>query len=68
MNNKKKKKKKFKVAVEWSMMGFVYQEADDLDEAIQIVNTDPDIPLPENGEYMDGSFSTNHQASVELNT
>ena len=47
--------KTWKIPVIWSKMGTVNVEADTLDEAIEIAATD-DIPLPDNGEYVDCSF------------
>ena len=51
-------KKKIKLPVTWEVCGFVEVEAKSIEEAIEIFERDIDhIPLPENCEYVDGSFS-----------
>lgn len=46
-----------KVAVTWSMCGFVDVDAPDMETAMEKFNRDCDhIPLPADGEYVDGSF------------
>lgn len=46
-----------KVAVTWSMCGFVDIDAPDMETAMEKFNRDCDhIPLPTDGEYVDGSF------------
>ena len=47
--------KKWKIPVTWEMCGMVEIEADTLEEAMKIVETDMSIGLPE-GEYIEGSF------------
>lgn len=47
--------KKWKIPVAWEMSGVVEIEADTLEEAMEIVETDMSIGLPE-GEYIEGSF------------
>ena len=56
---------KFRVAVEWSMYGEVEVDADTLQEAIEKVEDDLDMPLPE-GEYIDDSFVVNSEFSEFL--
>ena len=49
--------KTYKIGVVWQMYGSVEVEANSLTEAIHIVHS-RDVPLPENGEYIEGSFGT----------
>ena len=56
---------KFKVAVEWVMTTDVVIEAETLEDAILQVE---DIPeLPDDGDYLDGSFQVNTEVTRELN-
>lgn len=61
---------KFRVPVEWAMCGWVTVEAETPTEAIKTVREQSDtIPLPEDGEYIDGSFKINsddHQPADDL--
>ena len=46
-----------KLAVTWQMCGFVDVETDTIEEAIDKFDEESDhIPLPSDGEYVDGSF------------
>ena len=54
---------KFKVAVSWECFGVVEIEAESLEDALCIAETDPDIPLPE-GEYVDGSYSADYEQTM----
>lgn len=46
-----------KVAVTWSMCGYVDIEADTMEEAMKKFNeTSDEIDLPTDSEYVDGSF------------
>jgi len=49
-------KKIYKVPVSYEMYGYVYIEADDLEEACSIAEEDETIPLPYNAEYVEGSW------------
>jgi hypothetical protein len=46
--------KTYKIGVVWQMYGSVEVEANSLEEAVKKV--DDGVPLPENGEYIEGSF------------
>lgn len=48
----------YKIPVEWSCYGIVRIEAKSLKSAIEIVETDTNILLPE-GNYIDGSWKVN---------
>jgi len=56
----------YKVPVVWQMYGYVEVEADSLAEAIHEAE---DAPLPDNGEYIEGSFEVDAEGSAlnELN-
>lgn len=56
---------KFKVAVEWVVTTDVVVEAETLEDAILKVEDMPE--LPDDGEYLDGSFEVNHEVTRELN-
>lgn len=46
--------KTYNIGVVWQMYGTVEVEANNLEEAIHILHS-TDVPLPENGEYIEGS-------------
>jgi hypothetical protein len=47
--------KTYKIPVVWQMMGTVEVQAESLDDAVGKV-LDTSVPLPEDGEYIEGSF------------
>lgn len=50
--------KVWKIPVTWEMYGVVRVEADTLKAAMEIAeDPDGDIPLPEDGNYVDGSWA-----------
>ena len=53
--------KTYKIGLIWQMYGYVEVEANSLAEAIHIVHS-TDVPLPENGEYIEGSFEVDYSA------
>ena len=56
-----------KVAVTWSMCGFVDIDADTMEEAMKKFNEESDyIKLPTDGEYVDGSFELSSQDVGEM--
>lgn len=56
-----------KVAVTWSMCGFVDIDADTMEEAMEKFNKEADyIKLPTDGEYVDGSFELSSQDVEEM--
>lgn len=59
--------KTFTIAVEWVMYGEVKVEAENLDDAIGIAQNDPEIGLPLDGEYLDGSWEVNKEITSEIN-
>lgn len=48
--------KKWNIPVTWEMCGIVQIEADTLEEAMDIAKNDANVPLPEDKNYVDGSF------------
>lgn len=54
--------KTYKIGVVWQVYGYVEVEADSLTEAVLIAE---DAPLPDNGEYIEGSFEVDHDGLVE---
>ena len=57
--------KTYKVAVEWTMTKTLMIAADDLDEAMELAQ---DKDLPDDGEYLDESFTVNTELSEEINS
>lgn len=55
--------KTYKIGVVWQMYGTVEVEANNLEEAIHIVHS-TDVPLPDNGEYIEGSFEVDVEGSA----
>lgn len=53
---RERKERTYKIPVIFSMIGHVEVKAHSLREAIDIVNTDPSIPLPEDASYLEDSF------------
>lgn len=48
--------KKWNIPVTWEMCGIVQIEANTLEEAMEIVKNDVDVPLPFDKHYVDDSF------------
>ena len=55
--------KTYKIGVVWQMYGTVEVEANNLEEAIHILHS-TDVPLPDNGEYIEGSFEVDVEGSA----
>ena len=55
--------KTYKIGVVWQMYGTVEIEANNLEQAIHILHS-TDVPLPENGEYIEGSFEVDVEGSA----
>lgn len=57
MLNKDKDTISWRIPVSWEMSGYINVEAETLEEAIEIAcNDEGTIPLPDNGDYVDGSW------------
>ena len=49
--------KKWKIPVTWEVCGYVYVDADTLEEAMEMARDDEGvIPLPTESDYVDGSW------------
>ena len=55
--------KTYKIGVVWQMYGTVEVEANNLEQAIHILHS-TDVPLPDNGEYIEGSFEIDSEGSA----
>jgi hypothetical protein len=51
--------KDFKVPVHWHMYGYITVKSDTLQHAAEIAASDMGLALPDNGEYVDGSWEVN---------
>ena len=48
------------------MHGYVYVHAESMDEAVdKVQNGDGDMPLPDDADYVEGSFEVDHDGIVE---
>jgi len=54
----------YRIPIEWSLCEEVTVEAESLEDAIQLAN---EVPLPSNGEYIDGSFEVREEIVEECN-
>jgi len=55
--------KTYKIGVVWQMYGTVEVEANNLEQAIHILHS-TDVPLPDNGKYIEGSFEIDSEGSA----
>jgi len=60
-------KKTFKIPVSWEMYGYVYVEAEDLEEACSIAEVSETIGIPDNGEYVDCSWRVDWEVAEMFN-
>jgi len=58
--------KTYKIACTWEVCGEAEVEANSLKEALDKVEEDDDLPLPE-ANYIDGSFRIDREMSKHLN-
>ena len=59
--------KTFKIPVEWSVYAIVDIEAETIEDAIKKFHeTEDDIPLPTDSEYIDGSFKISCDEDEEV--
>lgn len=56
----------FKISMDWEVYATAYIEADNLKQAIELVNSD-DFPLPTDTHFVDGSFKVDMQSTMALN-
>ena len=52
----------YKIPVVWQMYGYVEVQAESMSEA---VNKAYDVPLPEDGSYIEGSFEVDESGIVD---
>ena len=57
--------KEWKVKVYWTMGGEVTVKADTLQHAAEIAESDMGIGLPDNGEYLEGSWEVDWVSTEE---
>lgn len=59
---------KFKIPITWEVCGEIEVEAESLDEAVEMVDFDPDeVTVPQEWEIVEGSVNTNYQLVELLN-
>ena len=59
--------KTYKVPVVYQMYGYVYVHAESMDQAVdKVQNGDGDMPLPDDADYVEGSFEVDHDGIVLL--
>jgi len=52
--------------VVYQMYGYVYVHAESMAEAVdKVQNGDGDMPLPDNADYVEGSFEVDHDGIVD---
>ena len=57
--------KTYKIGVVWQMYGYVDVEANSLEEAVkEVEDGGGDMPLPMDGEYIEGSFEVDVEGSA----
>lgn len=57
--------KTYKIGVVWQMYGYVEVEANSLEEAVkEVEDGGGDMPLPMDGEYIEGSFEVDVEGSA----
>lgn len=58
----------FKISVEYNMYGTVDVEAESLEEALKYAKENiDDLPLPDNSEYIDGSYKVDEESTRMIN-
>lgn len=58
--------KTYNVPVVWQMYGYVTVKAESMAEAVdEVENGGGDMPLPMDGEYIEGSFEVDHEGIVD---
>jgi len=58
--------KTWRVPVTWEMCGYVEIKANTLQKAIEITKQDDSIPLPADGDYVDGSFQLSYPEAAAV--
>ena len=58
--------KYYEIPCTWEVYGTVEIEADRLEEAIELAERD-DSPMPDDSDYVDGSFQVDRDIAEEIN-
>ena len=58
--------KYYEIPCTWEVYGTVEIEADSLEEAIELAERD-DSPMPDDSDYVDGSFQVDRVIAEEIN-
>ena len=58
--------KYYEIPCTWEVYGTVEIEADSLEEAIELAERD-DSPMPDDSDYVDGSFQVDRDIAEEIN-
>ena len=58
--------KYYEIPCTWEVYGTVEIEADSLEEAIELAERD-DSPMPDESDYVDGSFQIDRDIAEEIN-
>ena len=58
--------KYYEIPCTWEVYGTVEIEADSLEEAIELAERD-DSPMPDESDYVDGSFQVDRDIAEEIN-
>lgn len=59
--------KTFTIPVSYEMYGFIKVEAETLDEALEIAETDETLDLPDSAEYVQDSWQVDREAADMYN-
>ena len=58
--------KYYEIPCTWEVYGTIEIEADSLEEAIELAERD-DSPMPDDSDYVDGSFQVDRDIAEEIN-
>ena len=58
--------KYYEIPCSWEVYGTMEIEADSLEEAIELAERD-DSPMPDDSDYVDGSFQVDRDIAEEIN-
>ena len=58
--------KYYEIPCTWEVYGTIEIEADSLEEAIELAERD-DSPMPDDSDYVDGSFQVDRDVAEEIN-
>lgn len=58
--------KKYKIPVTWQSYGHIIVEGESAEDALNNARNDPEIPLPTESSYVEGSFQVEEDPIVEV--